>query len=94
MNFGSIVKSEIILRFRATTEATNLYQVILDEFTRHANLLQIDPSGDKDKERTVFMTFDVIMKKDDAINEMVRALAEVDGISELKVIASKTDVDY
>ena len=94
MNFGSIVKSEVILRFRATTEAARLYQVILDAFTRHANLLQIDPSGDKDNARTVFMTFDVIMKKDEAIDEMVMALSEVDGISELKVIASKTDVDY
>ena len=70
------------------------YQAILDDFTRHTNLLQIDPSGDKDSERTVFMTFDVIMKKDDVINEMVRALADIGGISELKVIASKTDVDY
>ena len=67
---------------------------ILDDFTRYANLLQMEPSGDSDGSRTVFLTFDVIMKKEDGINDMVRALDSVDGVSELKVIASKTDVDY
>ena len=54
----------------------------------------MEPSGDSDGSRTVFLTFDVIMKMEDAFNDMVSALDSVDGVSELKVIASRTDVDY
>ena len=49
----------------------------------------MDPSGDKENGRTVLMTFDVVMKMDNAIEEMVAALDQIEGVSELKVIASK-----
>lgn len=94
MNFGSIVKSELILRFRTSPRASNAYQQVLDKFTNQANLLQMEPSGDTGEERTVFMTFDVVMKKEDAVEDMVKELDTVSGVSELKVIASKTDIDY
>ena len=94
MNFGSIVKSELILRFRTSPRASDAYQQVLDKFTNQANLLQMEPSGDTGEERTVFMTFDVVMKKEDAVEDMVKELDTVSGVSELKVIASKTDIDY
>jgi len=94
MNFGSIVKSELILRFRTSPRASGAYQQVLDKFTNQANLLQMEPSGDTGEERTVFMTFDVVMKKEDAVEDMVKELDTVSGLSELKVIASKTDIDY
>ena len=94
MNFGSIVKSELILRFRTSPRASGAYQQVLDKFTNQANLLQMEPSGDTGEERTVFMTFDVVMKKEDAVEDMVKELDTVNGLSELKVIASKTDIDY
>ena len=94
MNFGSIVKSELILRFRTSPRASDTYQQVLDKFTNQANLLQMEPSGDTGEERTVFMTFDVVMKKEDAVEDMVKELDTVSGLSELKVIASKTDIDY
>jgi len=34
MNFGSIVKSELILRFRISPRASDAYQQVLDKFTR------------------------------------------------------------
>ena len=94
MNFGSIVKSELILRFRTSPRASDTYQQVLDKFTNQANLLQMEPSGDTGEERTVFMTFDVVMKQEDAVEDMVKELDTVSGVSELKVIASKTDIDY
>ena len=94
LNFGSIVKSELILRFRANKEASDNYRGVLDKFTRHANLLQMEPSGDLAEDRTVFVTFDVVMKQEDAVEDMVQELGRITGLSELKVIASKTDVDY
>ena len=66
---------------------------MLDKLTNQANL----PDGafrDTGEERTVFMTFDVVMKKEDAVEDMVKELDTVSGVSELKVIASKTDIDY
>jgi|TARA_Y100000294_G_C8550107_1_gene334932 uncharacterized membrane protein YhiD involved in acid resistance len=94
VNFGSVERGELILRFRSTSAATNVYQALLDEYTKRANLLQIEPSKDDSEDRTVLMTFDVIMKRETDINQMVAELAELVGVSEVRAIASKTDIDY
>jgi uncharacterized membrane protein YhiD involved in acid resistance len=94
VNFGSVEKGELILRFRSTNAATHVYQAILNEYARRANLLQIEPSRDDTEERTVLMTFDVIMKREGDINQMVSELSEIVGVSEVRAIASKTDIDY
>ncbi|MDP6919901.1 MAG: hypothetical protein QGH43_11720, partial [Arenicellales bacterium] len=91
---GSVERGELILRFRSTSAATNVYQALLDEYTKRANLLQIEPSKDDSEDRTVLMTFDVIMKRETDINQMVAELAELVGVSEVRAIASKTDIDY
>ena len=93
-NFGRVEKGELILRFRSTNAATSVYQALLDEYTKRASLLQIEPSKDGSEERTVLMTFDVIMKRETDVNQMVAELSELVGVSEVRAIASKTDIDY
>ncbi len=94
VNFGSVEKGELILRFRSTNAAADVYQAILNEYAQRANLLQIEPSRDDTEDRTVLMTFDVIMKREGDINQMVSELSEIVGVSEVRAIASKTDIDY
>ena len=93
-NYGSIYSSEFILRFRLkTANSTNeqAYLDILESYTKKANLLHIEPSGDSLSSR---MTFDVVMKKEQSPSDMSLELSKLDEISELVVVASEHDIDY
>jgi hypothetical protein len=91
-NYGAIYKSEFLLRFRTTSGLTNKYNNIIQEFTKSATLLHVEPSGDGHE--TVGVTFDVILNKEASPEELTRRMVAVDGISEVVLIASKSDVDY
>ena len=93
-NYGSIFSSEFILRFRLkTNNSTNeqAYLKILKSFTKKANLLHIEPSGDSLSSR---LTFDVLMKKDQSPSDMSLELSKLDEVTELVVVASEHDIDY
>ena len=92
-NFGSFYKSEFLLRFRTTTggDEKPLYSDVINKFARVANLLHVEPSGNS---KTVKITFDILMHKNTDPKEFSERIAEVDGISEVVLVASKHDVDY
>lgn len=93
-NYGSIYSSEFILRFRLKTlDSTGVisYPDILKKYTKKANMLNIEPSGDSLSTR---MTFDIVMKKEESPSEMSLELSKLDEISELVIVASEHDIDY
>tara|TARA_B100001123_G_scaffold387449_1_gene462677 strand:+ start:342 stop:1031 length:690 start_codon:yes stop_codon:yes gene_type:complete len=91
-NYGSLYKSEFILCFRALTgESEPHYSNVINEFSKSANLLHIEPSGDN---KTTRLTFDILMHKKKDPMEFTNRIAEFKGISEVTMVASKNDVDY
>ncbi len=90
-NYGSLYKSEFVLRFRTLTSSKAPYSDIINEFSRTANMLHVEPSGDGQSTK---ITFDILMKKDKDPEEFSRKLAQTDGVSEVVLVASKNDVDY
>jgi uncharacterized membrane protein YhiD involved in acid resistance len=91
-NYGSLYKSEFILCFRALTgEGEPHYSKVISEFSKSANLLHIEPSGDN---KTTRLTFDILMHKKKDPKEFTSRIAEFEGISEVNMVASKHDVDY
>lgn len=93
-NYGSIFSSEFILRFRLKTNKSTTEQAylkILKSYTKKANLLHIEPSGDSLSSR---LTFDVLMKKDQSPSDMSLELSKLDEVTELVVVASEHDIDY
>ena len=90
-NFGSLYKSEFILRFRAATGDDAAHSTVINEYAKSANMLHVEPSGDG---QTSKLTFDVLMQKDKDPQELSAKLALVEGISEVVLVASKSDVDY
>ena len=93
-NYGSIFSSEFILRFRLKTDdsvSKPNYLEILESYTKKANLLHIEPSGDSLSTR---MTFDVVMNKEKSPSNMSLELSKLDEITELIVVASEHDIDY
>ena len=93
-NFGSLYKSEFILRFRRPTgddELTRRYSAVFDTYTKRSNLLHVETSGDGQTEK---VTFDVLLNKDIEPTAFTAAMSEIGEISEMVFVASKTDVDY
>jgi hypothetical protein len=91
-NYGSLYKSEFLLRFRARSSTSELYDPVIREFARSANLLHVEPSGDE--HQTVLMTYDIVLNKGADPETLSRRVADLDGLSEVTLIASKSDVDY
>ena len=91
-NFGALYKSEFILRFRIakSSESTeHLEQINL--MAKRSSLLHIEHSGDGE---TLQMTFDIVLKEGRSAQELAAAVGGLPGISEVVLIASKSDVDY
>ena len=93
-NFGSIVKSEFILQFRikkADQVLTEKYTAVISKFTKSSTLLNSETSADNE---TIKITLDILMKDEMDQNKLISEVSEIAGISEVIIIAAKTDVDY
>jgi len=92
-NYGAMNKSEFILQFRCLSgdEYSLLYNKIMKEYSKSSVLLHAEPSGDS---RTIKLSFDIVMKEDKLYDEFSTKIADIDGISEVVLIAAKQDVDY
>ena len=90
-NFGSLYKTEFILRFRVPSGGGAPHSAVIDEFTKSASMLHVEPSGDNE---TVKMTFDILMRKEKNPEDLTDRLAKIDGVAEVVLVASKNDVDY
>ena len=93
-NFGSIIKSEFIVQFRINSNDPNItsqYNKLISGFTKSHTLLSSESSGDG---QTIKVSFDVIMKEEMKQNELISKISKIDGVSEVVIIAAKSDVDY
>ncbi len=93
-NYGSYYKSEFILRFRTATAPDGTvppYTEAFDDLTRSASLLHVEASGDGASSK---LTFDIRLKKEIEPAALSSRLAALDSISEVVLVASKSDVDY
>tara|TARA_B100000029_G_C17496233_1_gene930993 strand:+ start:112 stop:801 length:690 start_codon:yes stop_codon:yes gene_type:complete len=92
-NFGSIYKSEFILQFRylrSDGEQTE-YLNLIKKYARSHTLLNAEPSGD---EKTIKLTFDILMKEDEDLNKFIDDISKLENVSEVSLTASKNDIDY
>ena len=93
-NYGSIVKSEFILQFRIQSGDKNIsekYNKILSKYTKTQTLLSSESAEDK---KSIKVSLDIIMKNDLNQNNLVEEISSLDGLSEVVIIAAKTDIDY
>ena len=93
-NFGSIIKSEFIVQFRINSNDSNItsqYNKLISDFTKSHTLLSSESSGDG---QTIKVSFDVVMKEEMKQNELISKISKINGVSEVVIIAAKSDVDY
>lgn len=91
-NFGALYKSEFILRFTFNQSYDSAdYLEIIQEQSKRSNMLHIEPSGDR---KSLRLTYDISLSEDTTAEKMTSALGSIEGISEVVLIAAKSDVDY
>ena len=72
-------------------ETSEKYIKIIKKFTSSYTLLSSENSSDSSK---IKLNFDIVMKEDKEQTELLKELSKIKGISELVIIAAKSDVDY
>ncbi|MDA8676730.1 DUF4956 domain-containing protein [Candidatus Pelagibacter bacterium] len=93
-NYGSIVKSEFILQFRIQSgdkKISDNYNKILSKYTKTQTLLSSESSDDQ---KSIKVSLDIIMKNDLNQNSLIEEISSLEGLSEVVIIAAKTDIDY
>jgi len=93
-NFGSIIKSEFIIQFRikfGDKQVSEKYNKILSKFAKTQTLLSSETAEDKS---SIKISMDVVLKEGLESNNLLEEISLVEGLSEVVIIAAKTDVDY
>ena len=67
------------------------YNSLLSKYTKSSSLLHIEPTGDRDQIR---ISVDLVLKDDTSAENLVSELKNIDSISDITLIASKSDIDY
>ena len=89
-NYGSLNKSEFILQFRVPKDNQE-YSNIINQYSNSASLIHAEPSGDGS---SVKLSFDIVLKEKFNQNLLTSDLAKITEISEVVLIAAKSDIDY
>jgi len=93
-NFGSIIKSEFILQFRLLSNDQTLskeYIQVISKYTKSNTLLSSESSEDG---KSIKVSYDLIMKEEQHQTELLKKLSDLKGLSEIVIVAAKSDVDY
>ena len=93
-NFGSIIKSEFILKFRTisnNSEISKLFNKTISKFSKSSTLLSSESSEDGE---SIKLSFDIVLKEDQNQTQLLSELSKIKGLKEIVIIAAKSDVDY
>ena len=92
INYGVLKGSEFILRFyfdRNNNEED--YLDLLNSETKYLNLLHMEPIDDGKK---IHLTYDVSLKEGRDSKDLISTLSQIEGVEEIILVSSKSDIDY
>jgi len=94
INFGAIRKYDYVLTFNVKVDnrfKQNAYRAIFDEYLKNYELLNINTlRGGKLME----LSFSLRFFDENQRGEFVKKMDEVEGVSEINLIAAKNDIEY
>jgi len=93
INFGSIRKYDFILNFSAISNSfsNDKMRSIFSEFLKYDGLLNVIS---KENGSILDYTFNIKFIKNDDLNEFIKKLSQLEGISNVDVISAKNDIEY
>ncbi len=92
-NFGSMHRSEFILRFRFNRESGDEegYVNFIADRSKQSTIIHIEPSEDG---IYLILTYDLILKTGLTSQEIVTGLNSIPGIDNINLITASNDIDY
>ncbi|MDJ0836383.1 MAG: DUF4956 domain-containing protein [Acidobacteriota bacterium] len=92
INFGALYKTEFILRFNFDQQSpASNYLDTITQYAGRANMLHMESAAEG---RYLNLTYDIVLKSGVPPEELISAMDNLEGTSEVVLIASKNDVDY
>lgn len=93
INFGSIRKYDYILNFSAKTESfsNDKMREIFKEFLKYDNLLNV---SSRENGRAMDYSFNIKFIKASELDEFVKKLDQIDGVSDVDIVSAKNDIEY
>ena len=82
-SFYNLELNLVIIKFQKNNK-------VLSKFTKTQTLLSSESSEDD----TIKVSLDIIMKDDLDQNNLIKEISSIKGLSEVVIIAAKTDIDY
>ncbi|MDC0253336.1 DUF4956 domain-containing protein [Bacteriovoracales bacterium] len=91
-NYGAFYKSEFILTFRRTSESQKaLHSEVINKYSRNSSLLHVESLGENQATK---LTYDITMNKNNDPQDFSQEIASLEGVSEVMLVASNSDLDY
>ena len=81
----------LIIANEEDKKISDSYNAILSKFTKTQTLLSSESSDDNN---SIKVSIDIVMKEDLNQNDLLKEISSLQGISEVVIIAAKTDIDY
>jgi len=87
-----LYKSEFILRFTFDQSHDSAgYLELISEYSKRSHMLHIEPSADR---KSLRLTYDLSLKEDTSAEQLISKMGAIKGLSDVVLIAAKSDVDY
>lgn len=91
-NFAGPKKLDFVLNFRMETKSDqSVFKSVLTKHTKRNRLLNVDS---KDKGKELAFTFNLSLKKESELNGLVTDLSAQEGVSKIKIVSSKSDLEF
>lgn len=91
-NYAALYKSEFVLRFMVERNiGEDRYIKTINQYARVAQLLHLEPVAEGE---LVKMTYDIHLKEDVDPAELTAAIDKLEEVTEVVLIAAKSDIDY
>jgi hypothetical protein len=89
--FGIKKQSDFILRFFYDGSTENQYSEYFSKHSDGAVMLHLEPSGVGDD---IYLTYDISLKEDSEMDEFISGLEKQNGIRDIVVVNSQSNVNY
>lgn len=91
-NFGADANVQFMVRFTFDqSKSDRHYREVLNKYCRHFRLLYVEPSRNGE---SLHSTIDVALRKTQDLNQFVSEYSQAEGVSDVRLITSKNEVDY
>lgn len=90
-NYGILGGNEFILRFYSNRTVENEWQTLLKKMTQSMNLLHLEPTGD---DTQIHFTYDISLKENHDAKDLISKLSNIEGVDEVVLVSSKSNIDY